>query len=145
MKEYKFKINGNNYNVLIEDFGETTASVEVNGTPFQVEYEKQVNKPAIKVIRPSAPQTITPSPGRDATSTPAPSAGGTTITSPLPGVVFDINVKEGDTVKAGQTILVLEAMKMENAIETSVDGVVKSIKVNKGESVLEGAPLVIIG
>lgn len=64
--------------------------------------------------------------------------------SPLPGVILDIKVKEGDTVKRGQTIIILEAMKMENNINANKDGKVAEIKVNKGDSVLEGTDLVII-
>ena len=64
--------------------------------------------------------------------------------STLPGVILDIKVKEGDTVKRGQTIIILEAMKMENNINANKDGKVAEIKVNKGDSVLEGTDLVII-
>ena len=64
--------------------------------------------------------------------------------SPLPGVILDIKIKEGDTVKRGQTIIILEAMKMENNINANKDGKVAEIKVNKGDSVLEGTDLVII-
>ncbi|MFA7201298.1 MAG: acetyl-CoA carboxylase biotin carboxyl carrier protein subunit, partial [Bacteroidales bacterium] len=63
---------------------------------------------------------------------------------PLPGVILEVTVKEGDTVKSGQKLVVLEAMKMENNIEADRDGVVTSIKVSKGDSVLEGAPLIIL-
>ncbi len=144
MKEYKLKINGNDYNVVINDLEETTASVEVNGSPFTVEFEKPVTKPkAIKVVK-NAPHTAM-------ASTPiiAPAASssnsGATVTSPLPGVILEVNVKEGDQVKKGQKVMLLEAMKMENIIEATEDGIIKSIKANKGDSVLEGAPLVIIG
>ena len=67
------------------------------------------------------------------------------VTSPLPGVILEVSVKVGDAVKRGQKVMVLEAMKMENVIEATADGTVTAIKVEKGDSVLEGAPLVIIG
>ncbi len=150
MKEYKLKINGNDYNVVINEVEESTASVEVNGTPFNVEFEKPISKPtAIKVVRTSnAAPAVPPVAAKPNPVTPHPSAptsGGTTITSPLPGVILEVSVKEGDSVKKGQKVMVLEAMKMENIIEAPVDGVVKSVKTNKGDSVLEGAPLVILG
>ncbi len=146
MKEYKLKINGNDYNVVINDVQESVASVEVNGSNYKVEFEKPIVKPtAIKVVKtaPAAPavSAATPKPS----AAPAPTAGGTTVSSPLPGVILDVCVKEGDTVKNGQKIMVLEAMKMENVIEATADGVIKSIKVNKGDSVMEGTPLAIIG
>ena len=146
MKEYKLKINGNDYNVVINDVQESVASVEVNGSNYKVEFEKPIVKPtAIKVVKtaPAAPavSAATPKPS----AAPSPTAGGTTVSSPLPGVILDVCVKEGDTVKNGQKIMVLEAMKMENVIEATADGVIKSIKVNKGDSVMEGTPLAIIG
>lgn len=145
MKEYKLKINGNDYNVVINEVEDTTAQVEVNGTPFSVEFEKPITKPkAIKVVRTSsqAAPAVTPVSNKPAQAAPA---AGTSVTSPLPGVILDVYVKEGDAVKKGQKLMMLEAMKMENIIEASADGVVKSIKANKGDSVLEGAALVIIG
>ena len=145
MKEYKLKINGNDYNVVINNVEESTASVEVNGSPFTVEFEKPITKPkAIKVVR-----QATSAPAVSAASTPQPkpavAGNGTPVNSPLPGVILNVNVKDGDAVKKGQVLLVLEAMKMENEIQAPVDGVVKTLCVQKGESVLEGAALVIIG
>ncbi len=148
MKEYKLKINGNDYNVVINDVQESVASVEVNGSNFKVEFEKPIVKPtAIKVVKTAtaAPAVSAAAPKPAAAAAPAPSAGGTTVSSPLPGVILEVCVKEGDTVKNGQKIMVLEAMKMENVIEATADGVIKSIKVNKGDSVMEGTPLAIIG
>lgn len=143
MKEYKIKINGTNYNVVINDVDDTVASVEVNGTPYKVEFEKPIKKaPTVTVKAPT--RAVAPASTTVPAAKPA-AANGTTVNSPLPGVIFEINVKEGESVKKGQTLIVLEAMKMENAIESPIDGTVKSIKVNKGESVLEGAPLVIVG
>ena len=67
------------------------------------------------------------------------------LLSPLPGVILDLKVNVGDQVKAGQTVAVLEAMKMENNINAEHDGVVTAIKVNKGDSILEGAEILLIG
>ena len=146
MKEYKLKINGNDYNVTVNDVDDTVAAVEVNGIPFNVEFEKPLKKATV-VSKPSAPRAAAasaPAP-QVKVNKPAAPAGGTTITSPLPGVILDLNCKEGEVVKKGQKLLILEAMKMENVIESTCDGTITSIKVNKGDSVLEGAPLVIIG
>ena len=145
MKEYKYKINGNLYNVVIGDIEENIAHVEVNGTHYTVEMEKKPKAaPAPKpVARPVAKPAAAPAP---AASAPAskPAAGKSGVKSPLPGVILDIKVKEGDEVKKGQTIIILEAMKMENSINADRDGKIASIKVSKGESVLEGTDLVII-
>lgn len=144
MKSYKFRINGNEYNVDINSVEGNIADVTVNGAPYQVEMENApapVQKPA------QASATATTAPASSATTTPAPKAAapagaGKPVTSPLPGVIIEVSVKEGQTVKAGQKVAVLEAMKMENEIQAPADGTVTAILVNKGDSVLEGAEIV---
>ena len=145
MKEYKYKINGTIYKVGIGDIEGGIAEVEVNGTPYKVEIE-QTAAPAVKVTVPkpaAAPRTAA---GEKVIAKPAPkaAAGGTPVKAPLPGVVLDINVTVGQEVKAADTVITLEAMKMENAIKAGVDGKVASISVAKGDSVLEGAVLITI-
>ena len=143
MKEYKYKINGNLYNVVIGDMEENIVHVEVTGTHYTVETEKKMKAaPAPKpVVRPAAKPAAAPAAAAPATK---PAAGKSGVKSPLPGVILDIKVKEGDEVKKGQTIIILEAMKMENSINADKDGKVTAINVSKGESVLEGTDLVII-
>ncbi|MCC8071506.1 MAG: biotin/lipoyl-binding protein [Bacteroidales bacterium] len=145
MKEYKYKINGNTYNVTIGDIENDIAQVEVNGIPYKVELEAS-KKPVtiVKTPRPAAaPRTET---GEKVISKPAATGGaGSQIKAPLPGTVLSIPVKVGDEVKAADTVLVLEAMKMENAIHAGRDGKVTSISVNPGDAVLEGATLLTIG
>ena len=146
MKEYKLKINGNDYNVTITDIEDTIAEVEVNGIPFKVEIDRPLKKQATVVQRPAVPAGQNSAPKPTASVKPPVSSGAeTSITSPLPGVILEVVVKEGDAVKKGQKLMVLEAMKMENVIEASADGKIISIKANKGDSVLEGATLIIIG
>ena len=144
MKEYKYKINGNLYNVVIGDIEENIAHVEVNGTHYTVEMEKKPKAaPAPKpVVRPATKPAAAPA----AAPAAKPAAGGAKsgVKSPLPGVILDIKVNVGDAVKKGQTIIILEAMKMENSINADKDGKIAAINVNKGESVLEGTDLVII-
>ena len=145
MKEYKYKINGNLYNVVIGDIEDNIAHVEVNGTHYTVEMEKKPKAaPAPKpVVRPAAKPAAAAAP---AAAAPAakPAAGKSGVKSPLPGVILDIKVNVGDEVKKGQTIIILEAMKMENSINADKDGKIAAINVSKGESVLEGTDLVII-
>ena len=145
MKEYKYKINGNLYNVVIGDIEENIAHVEVNGTHYTVEMEKKPKAaPAPKpVVRPAAKPAAAPA---AAAPVAKPAAGGAKsgVKSPLPGVILDIKVNVGDEVKKGQTIIFLEAMKMENSINADKDGKIAAINVSKGESVLEGTDLIII-
>ena len=144
MKSYKFRINGNEYNVDINSVEGNIADVTVNGASYQVEMENApapVQKPA------QAPAAAVASTGSATTTTPAPKAAapagaGKPVTSPLPGVIIEASVREGETVKAGQKVAVLEAMKMENEIQAPADGTVTAILVNKGDSVLEGAEIV---
>lgn len=150
MKKYKFIINGNKYSVDIDKIEDNKAQIEVNGTPYSVEMEMsemenmpKAPKTVVKIAAPAAPKAA----AATATVATAPTAnsGGSVIKSPLPGTILDVFVREGDTVKAGQHLLLLEAMKMENNIDADKEGVVKSIKVNRGNSVMEGDPLIIIG
>lgn len=139
MKTYKFKINGNEYNVAINSVEGGVADVTVNGASYKVEMENMpAAAPAAAVQQTSAPvQTA---------QAPVPAAGaGKPVTSPLPGVIIAVKVNVGDAVKAGQTVAVLEAMKMENDIQAECDGTVTAVKVAKGDSVLEGATIVTIG
>ena len=150
MKKYKFIINGNKYSVDIDKIEDNKAQIEVNGNPYSVEMEMsemenmpKAPKTVVKIAAPAAPKAA----AATATVATAPTAnsGGSVIKSPLPGTILDVFVREGDTVKAGQHLLLLEAMKMENNIDADKEGVVKSIKVNRGNSVMEGDPLIIIG
>jgi len=145
MKTYKFKINGNEYNVAINSVEGQNASVTVNGTEYKVELEEA---PAAVPVQ-AAPAVSAPAPAEQAAPAAAPkpaaSGAGKAVTSPLPGVIIAIKVNVGDTVKAGQEVAVLEAMKMENSIEATHEGTVTAINVSKGDSILEGAPIVTIG
>lgn len=145
MKTYRFKINGNEYNVDINSVEGKMASVTVNGTPYQVELENAPAAP-VQAVPVSAPaQTATASPAPAPAPKTAATGAGKAVTSPLPGVIIAVKVNVGDTVKAGQEVAVLEAMKMENSIEADHDGTVTAIHVSKGDSVLEGAAVVTIG
>ena len=144
MKEYKYTINGNKYNVTIGDIEENIAHVEVNGVPYTVEMEKAPAAPK-KVVRP----VVAAAPAAAAAPEPAkvsrPAAGGKSgIKSPLPGVILQVKVNVGDQVTKGQVLMVLEAMKMENNILSDKDGKVAAINVSKGDSILEGTDLIVI-
>lgn len=143
MKDYKYKINGNDYKVSIGDIENNIAQVEVNGVPFKVEIqETKAASVTVKTVKPAAPpRTET---GAKVISKPAATGGQTAIKSPLPGVIVDIKVKVGDTVAADTVVAILEAMKMENNINAGKAGVVKAISVNKGDSVLEGTDILVI-
>ena len=143
MKEYKYKINGNEYAVSINEVCDTTAKVTVNGAEYDVEWEKPVEeKPVVKVQPVVAKPTAAPAPAaKPAAAAPA---GGYSIKTPLPGVIIDVKVNVGDAVAKGQTVVVLEAMKMENNINADRDGKVAAIQVAKGDTVADGAVLVVL-
>ena len=142
MKSYKMKINGNDYEVAVKDVAGQNVEVEVNGKAYTVELAEapKAEKPKPVVARPAAAASAPA-----ATPAPRPAAGAAGATkSPLPGTVLSVNVTVGQTVKAGDVALVLEAMKMENNISCGRDGVVKAVYVQKGDNVLEGADLLLV-
>lgn len=143
MKAYKFKINGKEYNVAVNGIEGKNADVTVNGVNYQVELENEVPAGAAAA---SAPVAAAPAPAAAAAPAPkaAAPAGGKKIGSPLPGVIISVDVKEGQAVKRGQKVAVIEAMKMENEILAECDGTVTGIHVSKGDSVLEGDDIVTI-
>ena len=146
MKTYKFKINGNEYNVDINSVEGNIADVTVNGASYKVEMDTPVASPIAAAPAPAATPAAAPATAAPSTSSSAKATGaGKAVTSPLPGFIIEVSVKEGQAVKAGQKIAVIEAMKMENEIQADVDGTVTAILVNKGDSVLEGAEIVKIG
>lgn len=146
MKEYKFKINGTDYNVTVEDPEENVVNVVVNGNSHKVELEDMPMVAPAPVVRPRPVAAAAPAAAAAApAAAPAAAGDGKPLKTPLPGVVLEIYVNVGDTIKAGQKVLMLEAMKMENSIEADKDGVVKAIKVSKGDSVQEGDVLILIG
>ena len=145
MKEYKYKINGNEYNVAVEELEGNKANVTVNGKSYQVELDRPA-KPAVSkpVARPAAAPAAA-APAAAPAPKAAPVAGGAGIKAPLPGVILDIKVKVGDAVSKGQTIAILEAMKMENNINADREGTVVSINVEKGQSIAEGTDIITLG
>jgi glutaconyl-CoA/methylmalonyl-CoA decarboxylase subunit gamma len=145
MKQYKYKINGNLYNVTVNNVEENIAHVEVNGTPYEVELDEPIPAPVVTSAPSSAKAPVKASNEEIKVESAAVSSKTFGVKSPLPGVIKDIKVNVGDMVKRGQTILILEAMKMENNINADKDGKVVAIKVNKGDSVMEGTDLILIG
>jgi len=144
MKEYKYKINGNDYTVGIGDIENNIAQVEVNGVAYSVELpEEKHAAPVIKRVAASSETTVAAAPAAAKPAVKA-AAGELVIASPLPGVIKEINVKEGQQVKAADVVCILEAMKMGNEIHAGKDGVVKSINVAKEDSVLEGTTIMVI-
>ena len=146
MKTYKFKINGKDYDVTIGEAEGKMLQVNVNGADYQVELENApASAPAAPAAAPTAaaPAAATPAPAAPA-APKAPAGAGEKVNSPLPGVIVEVSVKEGQAVNSGQKVAVLEAMKMENEISAPKDGTITAIHVNKGDSILEGAPIVTI-
>ncbi len=142
MKQYKYRINGNLYNVTVNDIDDNnTSTVEVNGVPYSVKLDRPVLPVKNPIVRSISNSVEAP---KAAVARPTVLSSLSAVKSPLPGVILDIKVKIGDVIKRGDTVLILEAMKMENNICSDKDGKVSAIKVNKGDSVLEGADLVII-
>ena len=142
MKIFKYKINGSPYKVVVQHSDSESVELEVNGTPYIVELDQKDKKPLSQIQRVTRPSSEPASSTKPAAVPKA--STGSSVNSPLPGVVLEIKVSVGDTVKTGDTIMVLEAMKMENNIQADADGIVAKISVEKGASILEGAELIVI-
>ena len=150
--KYQYTVKGVDYEVEIQDIEGNIANVTVNGIPFEVEMKQPVKAGKQKVklsgeqkgSAPTATPTATATPAATTTAQPAASASGKPVVAPLPGTINEIKVKVGDKVNAGDTVVILEAMKMQNNIEAETSGTITSINVNKGDAVMEGDTLVTI-
>lgn len=132
MKNFRFRIHENNYNVKIISHEEDIIELEVNGTSYSVKMkEGMVTKPKTptmvlaKTRKPIEPFKVNPGSAK------------TKIVAPIPGIILSIDVKVGDTIKVGDRLLVLEAMKMENNITSEQSGVVSAVNVKVGQQVLQ--------
>ena len=141
MKEYKFKIGGKEYNVTVNPKEGKFFDVTVNGATYEVEAE---NAPAAAPVAQPVAAPVQAAPAAAAAPAAKPAGAGEKLASPLPGVIIEISVKEGQQVKAGQKVAILEAMKMENEIPAPKDGTITDIHVHKGDTLQEGDPVVTI-
>jgi len=150
MSKYQYKVQGVDYDVEIEEVEGNVAKVVVNGIRFDVELKQPINPTSsLKKVHIEAPKTVSrPAvvPAVAPASTKPMAAGtGSPVKAPLPGTILDVKVNVGDKVNTGDVVLVLEAMKMQNNIESEFSGTVTSINVKQGEAVMEGAVLMTIG
>lgn len=149
MAKYQYTIQGVDYDVEINEVEGSLAKVNVNGIDFDVELKqpisvgKQIKK--VKVEKPVAAPVTGTAPTAAPAPAPVEAGSGAKVLAPLPGTVSEVCVKVGDAVAMGDTVVVLEAMKMQNNIEADNAGTVTSVLVSKGDTVMEGAPLITIG
>ena len=147
MNEYILTINQKEYRAEVGEINAEFALIQVNGREFRVDLQQlalsklmpvEIKKSEAKAETPVAMPTVRPS------LEPPPAGGNVSniVRSPLPGLIIDVKVREGEKVKAGQNIVVMEAMKMENQIQATIDGTIKKIFVKKGDNVAEGDTLI---
>lgn len=147
MKKYNLTINGNAYSVVIEDATDNHLTAEVNGVSHTINIESIENLAllALEAKDPSQRLPDSPRPSKKFSSKSAPASGGDgEITTPIPGQIMSIHVNKGDSVRKGQKLLILEAMKLENIISATTDGTVENILVKEGEVVNQGQALLIV-
>ena len=153
--KYQYTVKGVDYEVEIQDIEGNIANVTVNGIPFEVEMKQPVKagKQKVKLSEErrvkseesnSSSSSATNASSATTTQPAAAAASGKPVVAPLPGTINEIKVKVGDKVNAGDTVVILEAMKMQNNIEAETSGTITSINVNKGDAVMEGDILVTI-
>ncbi len=141
MKKYKFKINNDKYEAKILEYKNEMVLVEVNGERYQVdiEMEKRAKKKLVRAQKSESPAVVKTTP-KVVTQV---SAGA--VVAPIPGLVLKVLVKNGDVVEVGQTVIILEAMKMESEIHTDRAGKVNNILVKEGENIQEGQAIIEVG
>lgn len=141
-QEFDYLINGRKYHVVIKQIKGKRATVEVNGTDYEVEIKapEKISVPPPTAAEPgvSVPTPATPDPE------PAPAATGNVIQAPMAGVIVAVKVEPGDKIKAGDVVVVIESMKMENEIRTTRSGEVKEVLVSPGDKVDTGATMVML-
>ena len=150
MKQYKYTINGTQFDVTIDSINGSQAKVEVNGITFEMTKHGSslVEEDLPTVSTEGAAAAPAAAPAAEPAAAPAAkgaAGAGTPVKAPLPGVVTKVLVQNGQAVKKGETVLVLEAMKMENNINAECDGAITGICVAPGDSVKEGTTLLTIG
>jgi len=148
MKLYKFNIGDNPYEVKINSIEGALAYVEVNGIKYEIDITDSSLETTLQPLAVQAPISAAPalqSQPSGQTASKKSSAGTNGLNSPMPGLIHKINVSVGDTVNAGDTLIIIEAMKMENKINAIKSGIIETIHVKEGESVLEGALLLNLG
>ncbi len=141
MKKFFFKIKGRQYDVEVQEYENGVAQVEVNGTVYEVEVDVP-NKPVSKT--PTLVRQRVDNKPSDAKISSSGAKGGS-IKAPLPGSIIKVNVNVGDSIKVGDTVMVMEAMKMENNIQAETAGTVKAIKANVGDTVMQDDVLIELG
>lgn len=152
--KYQYTVKGVDYEVEIQDIEGNIANVTVNGIPFEVEMKQPVKagKQKVKLSEErrvkseefNSSSSATNASSATTTKPAAAAASGKPVVAPLPGTINEIKVKVGDKVNTGDTVVVLEAMKMQNNIDAETSGTITSINVNKGDAVMEGDTLVTI-
>jgi biotin carboxyl carrier protein len=148
MKELKLEIEGKEYAVNIDEFGPHEAVITVNGKTYKVglkDLGEQISVANVRLNVPAASSSAAPA----ASSPPSAESSGqesgsAQVLAPLPGLIVNVMVKVGDQVKAGQKIMVMEAMKMENDINSGINGTVKTLNVKSGDNISEGDILAVI-
>ncbi len=137
MKNYKFTIRGKQYEVDIKSIENNLADIEVNGTSYKVEIHKEIKTTKTPTLVRSDINIVK----KKETTKPA-TIKLFQVKAPLPGNIIEIKVKEGDNIKKGNILLTMEAMKMENNVLAEKEGIVRSIKVNIGQSILQNDVLI---
>lgn len=136
MKKYKITVNGKTYDVEVIDVSENEKNLSSQIPKISISSVKhQESKAAEKIESKPAPSSVS----KEAVE------GASPVKAPMPGTILSINVKVGDKVEKGDTVIILEAMKMENEITAEISGTVKAINVQKGTAVVQGDTLIQIG
>jgi glutaconyl-CoA/methylmalonyl-CoA decarboxylase subunit gamma len=145
MRKFRVTVNGQAYDVVVEEYGEAAAMPAPAVSVRPTQYVSAPKAPAAPLVSPPVsppPAAARPAPPPKPVSQPV--VGGTAVSAPMPGVILNVLVSAGQAVKAGEVLLILEAMKMENEVTSPATGTVKEIAVSKGSNVNTGDLMVVI-
>ncbi len=144
MNTYKFKIYGHEFETRVVRRDEDEVVISVNGQEYKAYLEPTKRQMQVKAMPKVTRPAVTQAEGLKKTAAPSEAKGAGVVKAPLPGLILKVTVKEGDSVKAGDTVCIMEAMKMQNTISAPMSGVVSKVSAAEGQSVLESAELLVI-
>lgn len=143
MRKYELTVNGRSFSIAVRRFSSESAELEVNGTPYRISIDEIVSEGG-PPPRPAPLSTAKVATRGAAPAAPAAGEAGS-LTAPIPGQITELFVKEGEQVLAGEPVLKMEAMKMENVIRATAGGTVRALRVKTGDVVSQGQELMVIG
>ncbi len=144
MRKYDLSVEGKSFSIVVKSFSLEAVELEVNGKPMKVRVDNMESDTPLPTPKRRTPAASASSGASAAPARPVTSGGEGSVTAPIPGLILEVFVKQGEKVTAGQPVLKMEAMKMENVINAPIAGTVETVHVAAGDAVNQGQELVVV-